>query len=561
MFRIGSCKLFNHIDIDVVDVPLSGVEVRVSDNLVRQIKSLKENGKIYTKLNLEKIERNFQKSNSDGGSKSRKYKNLSLFDLLTPVLMPSVDTELFSNLDFPSPLFNYQVQGIKFLLSNQSALLADQMGTGKTVMTTTALRIMFIKGLVKKAMVVVPSSLISVWQFHLERWAPELTFTIISDDRRHREILWNIKSHVYVISYDTLKYDYKDRLEVLKNFVKDLDVLILDEAHNIKNGETLKSKAVKYVARKVRYRWALSGTPLQNHLREILSIYEFLKPEDKVDPAAGEEEIKNLIRPMMLRRLKRDVLTELPEKMPPEVEKFELSHLQKEYYDRFLNAEKRRLESIYERYRFERNFSFMMKQNIIYSIQKLRQICNFPPESISSPKMDRLIELVKEIVESGEKVIVFSNFVKEGVDKIAKNLKAVFPADATVVYEGSMDQRERDISVRRFMEDDSCKVFVGTLNTAGEGLTLTAGSYVVFFDLHWNPAKMWQAEDRVHRIGQKNRVNIYYFVTSNTVEEKILWRVEQKKRMIENVMDSEVDDIESVSVEELLDYIDLKITV
>lgn len=301
--------------------------------------------------------------------------------------------------------------------------------------------------------------------------------------------------------------------------------------------------------------------PVQNHLREILSIYDFLKPDEKVDPNAGEEEIKNLIKPMMLRRLKRDVLTELPEKMPAEIEKFELSHLQREYYDKFLNAEKRRLESIYERYRFERNFSFMMKQNIIYSIQKLRQICNFPPESISSPKMERLTELVREIVDNGDKVIVFSNFVKEGVDKIVKNLRASFPPDATVVYEGSMDQMERNMAVKRFMEDDRCRVFVGTLNTAGEGLTLTAGSYVVFFDLHWNPAKMWQAEDRVHRIGQKNRVNIYYFVTNNTVEERILWKVEQKKRMIENVIDSDVDDIESVSVEELLDYIDLKITV
>lgn len=120
---------------------------------------------------------------------------------------------------------------------------------------------------------------------------------------------------------------------------------------------------------------------------------------------------------------------------------------------------------------------------------------------------------------------------------------------------------ERDNSVDRFMNDDRCKVFAGTLGSSSEGLTLTAGSYVIFFDLHWNPAKMWQAEDRVHRIGQKNRVNIYYFITNGTVEERVIQRLSQKKRMIENIVDSDIDEIESITLEELLDFIDLKISV
>lgn len=561
MFKVAYSYLVDDLALEVDNIPVFEEKIKISENLVKPLKSLRDSGKVYTKISLDQIEKSFERNSKDGSSRVKKYKNLSLFDLLTPVLMPSVDMELFSNLEFPSSLFNYQVQGIKFLLSNQFALLADQMGTGKTVMATTALRILFIKGLIRKALIVVPSSLISVWQSHLENWAPEISFTVISEDKRYRDVLWSIRSHVYLISYDTLKYDYKDKFETLKSFAKDLDALVLDEAHNIKNSETLKAKAVKYLAKKVKYRWALSGTPLQNHLKEMVSLYGFLKPDENIKSDINEEKIKELIKPIMLRRLKRDVLTELPEKLPPEIESFELSYLQREYYEKFLHSEKKRLESIYKRFRFEKNFSFLLKQNIIYSIQKLRQICNFPPESISSPKADRLVELVKEIVESGEKVVIFSNFVKEGIDKIVKNLRNTFPSESIVTYEGSMNQQERNITVKRFMEDEKCKIFVGTLNSAGEGLTLTAGSYVIFFDLHWNPAKMWQAEDRVHRIGQKNKVNIYYFITKNTVEERILTKINQKKMMIESVIDSEIDEIESISIEDLLDFIDLKMSV
>ncbi|MCX7738023.1 MAG: DEAD/DEAH box helicase [Hydrogenothermaceae bacterium] len=336
---------------------------------------------------------------------------------------------------------------------------------------------------------------------------------------------------------------------------------MLDEAHNIKNSETLKSKAVKFISKRASYKWALSETPLQNHILDILSVYEFLNPEKRIDRKISEDEIKDLIRPIMLRRLKRDIIRDLPEKLPPEVERFELSHLQKEYYEKLLSAEKRRIEGVFKKHRFEKNFSFIMKQNIIYSLQKLRQICNFPPESISSPKSDRMLEMIKEIVDNDEKVVIFSNFVKEGVDKIVKNLRNVLPADSIVTFHGGLNESERDNSVDRFMNDDRCKVFVGTLGSSSEGLTLTAGNYVIFFELHWNPAKMWQAEDRVHRIGQKNRVNIYYFITKGTVEERIIQRLSQKKRIIENIIDSDIDEIESITLEELLDFIDLKISV
>lgn len=555
-------NLFEEIIVKLENIPIfNSLNFSISENLLKPLPTLKDSGKIYTKLDIDNLSDKYTTKRMQADNRSQKYKNLSLFDLVMPVLMPSIDLEIFSTLDFPNKLFDYQVQGVKFLISNRSALLADQMGTGKTVMTTTAMRILFIKGLLKKALIIAPSSLLSVWEEHIRRWAPEISFTTVYQEKRYREILWKIKSHVYIVSYDTLKYDYKDNLPILKDFLKDVDLVVVDEAHNIKNKDTLKSKAVKYISKKAKYRWALSGTPLQNHIKEILSVYEFLKPDYKPNQNITEEEVKSLIKPIMLRRLKKDVLNELPEKFPPEIERFELSALQRDYYEKFLNAEKKRLESFYDRHKFDKNLSFLMKQNIIYSLQKLRQICNFPPESMTSPKAERVVEIVREIVENDEKVIIFSNFVKEGVNKIVENLKNTFPQNMITTYDGSMNQTQRDVSVKKFMEDSSCKIFVGTLNTASEGLTLTSGSYVIFFDLHWNPAKMWQAEDRVHRIGQKNKVNIFYFVTNNTIEEKILTKLNQKRIMIENIVDSDINEIESISIQELLYFIDLKITV
>lgn len=197
----------------------------------------------------------------------------------------------------------------------------------------------------------------------------------------------------------------------------------------------------------------------------------------------------------------------------------------------------------------------MMKQNIIYSIQKLRQICNFSPESINSPKAERLKEIVNELVSQKEKVVIFTNFVNEGIDKIYKNLITVVKPNSIVSYHGSLNQNEKNNAVRRFVEDENCYIFLGTINAAGEGLTLTSSSYVIFFDLHWNPAKMWQAEDRVYRIGQKNKVNIYTFITKNTVEEKILAKLEEKKSMINEIIDSQKSDIETVSLDDLFDFI------
>ncbi|WP_457642964.1 DEAD/DEAH box helicase [Persephonella sp.] len=530
----------------------------VSDNLFKPLDTVTSRGQLFTeKLDINKVLQERKKTKEE---KSRP-KNYSIFDLITPILMPDIDFELPSDIQFPHKLFDYQIQGIKFLVSKEFALLADQMGTGKTVMSTTAMRILFLQGKIKKAVVIVPSNLISVWEDHLKKWAPELVFITLNEHKNSRKLLYRKDSHIYLVSYDTLKNDYKHSKELIKEFSQGIDLVILDEAHNIKNPDALKTKAVKFVAKHSKIRWALSGTPLQNNLKELLSLYEFLNPQFKRPASITEEDAKELIQPVMLRRLKRDVLKDLPEKLPPEIERFELSPLQQAEYEYILGKETERLQEIYNRFKGDRNFRFIMKQNLIQSLQKLRQVCNFPTKGIDSPKMERLREMVIELIKEKEKLIVFTNFITAGVEKIVKNLSFYINPDYIVTYHGKMSPEEKKQAVKNFREIPTKYVFIGTIGSAGEGLTLTEASYAVFFDLHWNPAKIWQAEDRIHRIGQKNKVSIYNFIMKDTVEERILHKLEEKRKMIENVIDGmERSEEETVSLEDLMDFVGLKVS-
>ncbi len=548
-------NLVKEISIETYRLFSSENMFEVSENLLKPLPDFDKIGKIYTGKSIEELIKNETKKNK---KERLKYKNLSLLDLLKPILMPQIDFDIPSDLNFYKPLFNYQIQGIKFLITNKSALLADQMGTGKTVMSTTAMRILFIKGKIKKALIVVPSNLISVWEEHLYRWAPEIQSLTINEEPDIRNIMWDLSSHVYLISYDTLKSDYKRKENLLKKFKADVDLVILDEAHNIKNPDTIKSKAVKFISKNSKYKWALSGTPLQNNLKELLSLYEFLNPEYKIEGVISQEEAKKLIQPIMLRRLKKDVLPELPDKLPPEIEKFNLNPQQKEEYETVLYNERERIEYLIDKHKNEKNYKFILRQNLIYSIQKLRQICNFPKNSIESPKVERLMDMVAELIQNDEKVVIFTNFLKEGIEKISKNIKHRFDSDIFVTYHGKMNPAQKKDAIDKFRNEKNKYIFIGTIASAGEGLTLTEASYAVFFDLHWNPAKIWQAEDRIHRIGQKNKVNIYNYVMNDTVEELIVKKLNEKRVMIENVIDDIEQTEEVVSLDDLFEFLNIK---
>jgi len=240
---------------------------------------------------------------ADGGIRRQ---TAGLWDIILPLLKPPLDFNFPAQLDIPWELYPFQMVGVKRLISSESFLLGDEMGTGKTVMATVALRILFQKGMVRKTLVVSPVGVLPVWDRHLADWGgPHLVCTTVNGPKKVREKDWKYQAHVYVVSYDTLRNDVLGDFALLdEERLREFDLVILDEAHYIRNAASGRSRAVAFLAPK--YRWALSGTPMQNSLDDLKAVFAFVKPgilpsESPCSPSQAS----NLIRPFFLRRMKR----------------------------------------------------------------------------------------------------------------------------------------------------------------------------------------------------------------------------------------------------------------
>jgi superfamily II DNA or RNA helicase len=467
---------------------------------------------------------------------------LTLWDLIYPILLPPLNLDFTPQLDLPHPLRDYQMPGITFLVDHESALLADEMGTGKTVMSTVALRLLFKTGKVNKALIICPVNLLKVWQDHLLDWASELEFTVVRGTREVRELDWKYPAHVYLTNYEIVASDFLRDSLVKPETLSSFDVVIIDEAQHIKNRTSDKSRAVKMV--RPKYRWAITGTPLENRLDDLVSIFEFVKPNHLRSEGLTPSLATKLIEPYFLRRLKKDVLKDLPPKIKQETW-LELEPSQRAEYEAAKQAGTGKLENLGKQ---------VTKVHIFALINELKQICNFARNGASS-KTKALLERVEEIRDSGQKVIVFTQYRKYGVYKLEDKLKSF----GVTVMHGDMPLPLRQESIRNFKNDPNITVFLSTLKTGGEGLTLTEASYVIHFDHWWNPAKMWQAEDRVHRHGQKEKrgVNVYSFWMQNTIEERIYQKLYKKGLLFEEVVNGLSEDAieQMISTEEWLEML------
>ncbi len=417
-------------------------------------------------------------------------------------------------------------------------ILGDEMGLGKTIQTITF--ILSNKG--NKSLIVVPTSLVYNWISEFEKFAPAVKIAAVNGIKEEREeILKNIENYdVIVTTYNLLKRD-------LKSYnVLEFDYCILDEAQYIKNSNSQNALAVKEINAKSRF--AISGTPIENSLMELWSIFDFIMPGYLYDEKRFSvrynkkfkdcpevlEEINKLIKPFMLRRRKKEVIKELPNKIEKKL-LVTLDDEQKKIYKTYADYAVELIERKVKDFEFQNS-----KIEILSYITKLRQLCLDPSVLIKdysgeSAKIEALVELLNRSIEQGHRILIFSQFTS-----VLKNIgKRITKEGIEFSYlDGSVPSEKRINLVNDFNGGEN-SVFLISLKAGGTGLNLTSADVVIHFDPWWNPAVEDQATDRAHRIGQKKVVEVIKIVAKGTIEEKIIYLQEEKKKLIGSLMDDE----------------------
>jgi len=444
-------------------------------------------------------------------------------------------------------LRDYQRRGLDFLSYLSSfrfgGILADDMGVGKTVQVIAhVLRRKETEG-ETPVLVIAPTSVTHTWENEIKKFAPSLrTLRLQSGSDRAAKYETLHDYDVVITSYALARLD-AHQLERFR-----FRTLVLDEAQNAKNPASQIAKVVRGL--QADHRLALTGTPVENSLRDLWAIFGFVEPgllgsetsfrrRFELPIADGDEgaaaALRSRLEPFLLRRTKEDVAKELPERTEAVIE-CELTPLQRRLYRGIAEAARRDVLAKYDEEGAEST-----TVHVLAALTRLRQVCAHPgllvPEYLDDPdasgKFDAFIETVEEVLDGGHKVLVFSAF--------ASMLKIMRTAldRRNIVYgylDGSTKDRDRQAEVERFMRDDGPPVFLCSLKAGGVGLTLTAADYVVLYDPWWNPAVERQAIDRTHRIGQTRPVTAYRMVTAGSVEEKIRALAERKTALSKAVV-------------------------
>lgn len=448
----------------------------------------------------------------------------------------------------------YQKEGVKWMRylgeNGFGGCLADDMGLGKTIQTISLLTEVCSQPGAGPVLIVMPRSLLFNWKSEIERFAPGLTATVYHG--LGRDFGEALKSQIVLTTYAMVRNDLKNFMDV------EWEYIILDESQNIKNLNAQSTRAV--LALKGRKRLALSGTPMENNLQELYSLFRFLNPgmfgslEDfnvryggpiqrECDPEAMES-LRRKIFPFILRRLKRDVLHDLPDRVD------ETLYVEMEPDHRKL-YENRRLyykEAINEK--IARDGVGQSQIVMFQALNELRQIASVPEVSsdgaVHSPKLELLVEQVSQSVANGHKVVVFFNFIA-GLELAAEQLRAAGIKVETMT--GSTTHREP--IVRRFQNSPDCQVLLMTIKVGGVGLNLTAADIVYIFEPWWNKAAEEQAVNRLHRIGQKATVFSFAMITHDTIEEKIRLLQKQKAELFDELISTDSSMSKSLTEEDI----------
>lgn len=529
----------------------------VSDELIRLEGSKVRNGRIK----LHKTEYLRSKAEWDGAFTVEPDQETRRFEVEIERIEPPAPGP--EPEDYKGCLRPYQKDGYNWLWflhkNGFNGILADEMGLGKTHQAMALLSAVYNNGTELPSLIVCPTSVLDHWEDKLTEYAPALKVSRYHGLKREG-LLLDMHPATILTTYTILSRDIERLREIEWKYI------ILDEAQKIKNFKTKMFRASKQL--KAHHRLALTGTPVENRLSELWSIFDFLNPGYlwshkefrerfetpimKYSDRSAEATLKRIIHPFKLRRLKTDVLKDLP----PKVEDTRLCELAPHQIALYRSIVDKEGMNLIEHLKDSRT---KVEYIHIFSVlSKLKRICDHPSlvltgrkkGSLTSGKFESFKELLDEAIESGEKVVVFSQYL-EMMDIIEAWLKRKRIGYSSL--RGSTRNRRRVIE--RFQEDPECRVFVGSLMAGGLGIDLTSASVVIHYDRWWNAARENQATDRVHRIGQKKGVNVFKLITRGTLEEKIDNIIKRKAELMDTIVENDPSGLKALTREELIELL------
>ncbi|MDD3594685.1 MAG: SNF2-related protein [Candidatus Gastranaerophilales bacterium] len=468
------------------------------------------------------------------------------------------------SVEFPAKvkavLREYQERGLSWLWFlyqyGLNGILADDMGLGKTLQMLCLIQKAKDKEGAKPTLVIAPTSVVFNWENEIAKFTPDLSVLTLTGVDRHDYFKKITGYDIILTSYALVRRD----IELYKKF--DFRLIVLDESQNIKNHEAITAQAVKRISSD--HRFAMSGTPIENKLSELWSVFDFLMPDFLYDLSEfkyrfitpisekGDKTVENRLKkqvyPFILRRMKRDVAKDLPEKIE-NIAYCEMTPEQEDLYQQVLEDTRATLLREIQEKGFKNS-----KMSIFTALTRLRQICCHPKlvkqESIGSGKFELLMDMIEEITSEGHRILLFSQFVQ-----MLDVIKDKFERTGIKYEYLTGETKDRKTVVDNFNNNEEIKVFLLSLKAGGTGLNLTGADYVIHYDPWWNPAVEDQATDRAYRIGQTKNVMVYRLITKNSVEEKIQQLKGKKRDLVDAIISVDRDINKTISYDDIKDIL------